>query len=585
MRATAARPRLAAIAFASLAAAGPHGATPAGQSPSLPPFLETAYRALSGRITGTDALDVVSAMEGQWRLAGNPAYDAALDDIRARLLAAGFRMSGQGPATLRVEEYPLGSPGWDYRVGTVRLEGPDETPVLSRERDRVSLAINSFSTGSALRAPLIDAGDGSPAGYAGRDVRGAVVLTDAPLRRAWEEAVRRRGARGVISTSIAPYVRPQAAALTDEQQDVLQWDAIPYDPVARSFGFKASWRAADRLRRRLAGGPVTVRVEIDASFHTGPDRTLVAEIPGRSHPDERIVIAAHVQEPGANDNASGCGTLYAVARALREAIAAGAIPPPERTLTFLWLDEMRGSAQWIRAHPAEARGVQYMFALDMTGEDTAKTRGAFLIEKQADPSSVWNRPSDPHTEWGGGSGGPSADTPPGSLLNDVYLAVCRRRSRDTGWIVRTNPYEGGSDHAVFARAGVPSLLAWHFTDRYYHTNQDRLDKTSPAEMQHVAVATATAAWALAAAGARDADGIAALVEEAAVARLALEDAQGRTLIGQAADPAAAARTEALVRAAWIRWYGEALDSVLRLPAAGPDAGLSGRVAAARARLR
>ena len=41
-----------------------------------------------------------------------------------------------------------------------------------------------------------------------------------------------------------------------------------------------------------------------------------------------------------------------------------------------------------------------MFSLDMTGEDTAKTGGTFLIEKQADPSAVWARPSDPHTEWG-----------------------------------------------------------------------------------------------------------------------------------------------------------------------------------------
>ena len=68
----------------------------------------------------------------------------------------------------------------------------------------------------------------------------------------------------------------------------------------------------------------------------------------------------------------------------------------------MWVDEIRGSAQWIASHPADARGVQYMFALDMTGEDTRKTGGTFLIEKQADPSAVWARPSDPHSEWGAG---------------------------------------------------------------------------------------------------------------------------------------------------------------------------------------
>ena len=125
-----------------------------------------------------------------------------------------------------------------------------------------------------------------------------------------------------------------------------------------------------------------------------------------------------------------------------------------------------------------------MFALDMTGEDTRKTGGTFLIEKQADPSAVWSRPSDPHSEWG--SSTVPAATLKGSLLNDLHLAVCRRRARDTGWIVRTNPYEGGSDHTVFATAGIPSLLDWHFTDRYYHTNQDRVDNISTGEMANVA---------------------------------------------------------------------------------------------------
>ena len=51
--------------------------------------------------------------------------------------------------------------------------------------------------------------------------------------------------------------------------------------------------------------------------------------------------------------------------------------------------------------------------------------------------------------------------------------------------MKTNPYEGGSDHAVFGSAGIPSVLDWHFTDRYYHTNFDTPDKTSPEEMRNV----------------------------------------------------------------------------------------------------
>ena len=72
-----------------------------------------------------------------------------------------------------------------------------------------------------------------------------------------------------------------------------------------------------------------------------------------------------------------------------------------------------------------------------------------------------------------------------------------RRARDTGWVVRTNPYEGGSDHTSFTKAGVPALLNWHFTDRYYHTNLDTLDKVSAVTMGHVATIVATTAMFLA----------------------------------------------------------------------------------------
>jgi aminopeptidase YwaD len=560
--------------------------SPSQADPPFPLSAERAYGALAARVDPADAQDIVSFMEPYWRLAANPGFNASLDHLHAGLTTAGFNGTTASRATSRIEEFATTKPGWDYRTGTVAFaDAPGESPLLSRERDRVSLAIGSFPTDrEGLHAPLVDVGKGAESDYAGKAIRGAVVLTDAPLGRGWQEAVKKRGAAGVISTEIASYIRPAGPEPPEgDLQDVLQWGGIPYDPAARSFGFKASWKAADRMRRRLAQGPVTVRVDIDSTFYDGPNRTLVAEIPGRSHPEERIVVVAHVQEPGANDNASGCGSLYALARGLQRAIASGALLPPERTLTFIWAEEIGGSRQWIRMHPEDAARVQYMMALDMTGEDTSRTGGTFLIEKQADPSAVWPRPSDPHTAWGASK--VAADALKGSLLNDLHLAMCQRRARDTGWIVRTNPYEGGSDHTVFAEAGVPSLLNWHFTDRYYHTNQDRLDKVSASEMQNVAIAVGASVWFLGAADPQDASAVAALVADAASRRLTLERAQGRELAGKAQDKAAAAVIQQQVLAAWIKWYGEALDSVLRLPPAGSTEALRVKVAEAKARVQ
>ena len=309
-------------------------------------------------------------------------------------------------------------------------------------------------------------------------------------------------------------------------------------------------------------------MDVRSSFYDGPSRSLIAEIPGATRPAERVVMVAHVQEPGANDDASGCGTLAALAAALARAIRDGRLPPPARTLMFSWADEVRGSRQWLTSHPDDAKGVQYMFALDMTGEETSKTGGTFLIEKQPDPSAVWPRPSDPHTAWGASP--VDAKTLKGSLLNDVHLAICLRRAKDTGWIVRTNPYEGGSDHTAFGAAGIPALLNWHFTDRYYHTNLDRPDKTSAAEMVNVGVAVATSAWFLASADEDDGLRVVRLIAESAASRLDLERRQGAT-------------TEILE--AWREWYAEALETVTKLPVRGASPRIIASVEAARRRLR
>jgi Zn-dependent M28 family amino/carboxypeptidase len=313
-------------------------------------------------------------------------------------------------------------------------------------------------------------------------------------------------------------------------------------------------------------------------------RLVVAEIPGRERPDERIVMVAHVQEPGANDNASGCATLLEMARSLQEAIAAKAIPPPGRTITFIWGDEMRGSREWLRADATRPSSTRYMISLDMTGEDVTKTGGSFLIEKEPDPAAVWPRPADPHTEWWGGGGFYKAEALKGSLLNDLYLAVCLRRARDTGWNVQTNPYEGGSDHTIFLNAGIPAALATHFTDRYYHTNLDRPDKTSPAEMANVGIATGATAVLLASATDDDAMRVVDLLLKAAGNRFAVEARQSADFVSKAADKAQAEAGERVLMDAWRKWYVRALESVLSLPVTPASDRLQERVRAAVAQI-
>lgn len=574
-----------AIALAVIASTGVGADTTVkAPAPALPPGLthvvDPVINALWSGFDLTAAQDHVKFVTQYWRLPGNPGFDATIDRVHARLRAAGFKDRVPGaPASptpeVWVEEYQNPTKGWDHSIGTLALVQPGRTDriVLSRANERLALCINSFSTPPAgVTAKLVDVGKGDQeSDYANRDVTGAVVLGDGDVGQLWRNGVMRHGAIGVVSGAIGEYVNPNGPTASSTPRDtwnILQWGSIPYDEARKGFGFKATPHAIATMRQALAAGAVTVRVTIASTFSTKPARTLVAEIPGRVVPTERVVLAVHVQEPGANDNASGVATLAEVARSLNAGIGQGRIPPPARTLTLLWLDEIAGSRQWLVDHQDQARSVKYMFSMDMTGEDVKKTGGSFLIERYPDPGAVWDRPWDPHTEWGRGQ--VQENQLKGDLLNDLHLAICLRVAKKSGWVVNTNPYEGGSDHTVFGTAGIPSVLDWHFTDRYYHTNLDTADKSSATEMRNVGVSAVSTAWLLASAREPVAIAVAEFVEKAGLARVTLEEREGARLAATDTDQAAARLREDQIVTAWKKWYAEAVQSVSRLIVGQPS---------------
>jgi aminopeptidase YwaD len=536
----------------------------------LPRALNTALTPVIDRVwdefNRETAIDQVRFMDQYWRNPGNEGFDKSIDRVRDRLVASGFKDIGTRPAgpitapSVWIEPAATTSRGWDQSVATLAIvrDGQPEQVVLSKAKERLALCINSFSTApGGVTAPLIDVGNGGTAGdYTGKDVKGAVVIGDAGIGQLFTQAVVNRGALGVVT-------RQKPAAYIDKNPDILQWGSIAYDEARKSFGFKSTARASEALTAAAKTANARVRVEIVASFANKPERTLVAEIPGASVPNERVIVAAHVQEPGANDNASGVATNMELSRALAVGIAAGRIPKPARTLTFLWVNEIAGSRRWLTEHADQKDGVRYMFSMDMTGEDITKTGGHFLVERWPDPGAVWARPWDPHSEWGAGN--VRADSLKGDLINDLHLAICERvaekslASAKRAWDVRSNPYEGGSDHTQFGTAGIPSVLDWHFTDRFYHTNQDTAEKTSPDEMRNVGTAVATSVWLMASANAAQGASVRELITRVGDARVKIEAREG-AVAGLAVTPA----DNATIVAAWRKWYDEAIKSVDRL---------------------
>lgn len=527
--------------------------------------------------SGERAKETVAYLDQYVRWPGNRGFDASIAHIAERLEAAGYvreeRAAPDVRLIYRIERYPMTQPAWEPRAASLEIVG-EPTPVLRFETNRNMLATNSFATApEGVIADLVDVGRGTPAELDAVDVRGKVVLAEAGARALFVQAVTRRGALGVLSYALPSYLQPAT------NQTSIQFGSIPRDTVARSFAISLSYAARERLRSALARGPVRVRVQTAVEWtHDAIEQAVVAEVRGATHPDERFVFSAHVQEPGANDNASGVGAQVEMARVAAELLRAGRINP-SRTITMLWGLEISSTARYIAQDSVRARGIRWGLSLDMVGEDTEKTGGTFLIEKMPDPSAIWTRGEDRHSEWGGRPMTKDEMTP--HYFNDVVLGRALEQASTNGWVVRTNPFEGGSDHTPFLRANKPGLLFWHFTDQFYHTDRDRLEMVSASELANVGVTALVTALALTSADGAMTRAFVAEVTAAARARLETEAA----LSAAALRGGASAAEERDILETWGAWYDAALASFADLEVGGLTPPTRAAIDAARQDIR
>jgi hypothetical protein len=522
-------------------------------------------------ISGERARELVAFMDPYYRVPGNEGFDASIARVVDALEEAGYEeeAAGRGSSlTYRIEETEMPRPTWEPVVGSLTLVGA-ASPLMELGRNLNLVAAYSYSTPpGGVEAELVDVGGASQEDFEGKDVRGKIVMGDASARQLFRLAVQDRGALGVLAYRISAFNRPE------ENRDVAPMSSITYDPEVRSWGLLLSLNARDALREALATGPVRVGVEIESRVYPSKELTLVAEVRGAEYPQERFVFSAHVQESGANDNASGVAALSEVARAFGEGVRGGTFQP-QRTITMIWGDEISSTRRYLEEDSARAQGVRWGLSLDMVGEDTEKTGGTFLIEKMPDPSAVWTRGEDRHTEWGGRP--LTADRLFPHYFNDFLLNRCLDQAEGTGWVVRTNPYEGGSDHVPFLRAEIPGVLFWHFTDVFYHTDGDRLEMVSSATMENVGVCSAVSAMTLTTADADVAAFLIGEVERAALERLARESELSRAAVAAGAEPDG----EALILKTWTEWYLGALESMREIQVGGSSEAVLERLEAAR----
>jgi hypothetical protein len=550
-------------------------ALPAQSPRTTPPAVQGYFALTRPAYSGDRARDVVAFMDQYFRLPGNTGFNASLDRVEGILKAAGFVNENEAKPgdrlTYRFERRPMARPTWEPIDATVRIVG-ESAPLLSYKKNRNMLAINSGSTGdTGIAAAVVDVGTGTPAEYDRTPVAGKIVLVEGAVGAAYAEAVVKRRAAGVFAYRMPAYTKPEV------HRNSIQFSSIN-DTTGAGWGILLSRNALDRLRAALAKGVVTASVATKTRMYRADDRTLVAEVRGSARPDERFVLSAHVQEPGANDNASGVGTLSEMARVMATLVRARSIDP-KRTITMLFGNEISQTRNYLAADSVRTRGVRWGLSLDMTGEDTKKTGGTFLIEKMPDPSAIWTRGDDKHSEWGG-SPLKKSDLKP-HYFNDYLIARCLDQAATTGWVVRTNPFEGGSDHTPFLQFNKPGVLFWHFTDVFYHTDGDRLENVSAATMSNVGNAALASVLTLVSADGATTRALVGEVEQAATRRLAVERALGEKAVAGGGDAAA----ESDILATWIDYYGKSIDAMRDIEVGGSSPETEAAIAAAASRVR
>ena len=220
-------------------------------------------------------------------------------------------------------------------------------------------------------------------------------------------------------------------------------------------------------RMLTAGRPVRLRVAVSNTFTAGPveSANVVGEIPGTEHPEQVVILAAHLDSwdlgTGAIDDGYGVAAVLGAVESI-----AGAGARPKRTIrTVLFTGEeqgLLGSRAWVQQHKAELGNVVCVLALDWG-------QGAITSLPLAGRSDLAEE---------------FKELP--AVVNGIQpFAV------DKGYLSFTDAYS-------FTLAGVPGLAFLQNSPQYSlegHSAADTLDKVDAQTLRkNAAVVAVTAFW-------------------------------------------------------------------------------------------
>ena len=492
---------------------GSYASPAAAQPPPLLPEADVA--ALANEMSGETAKRNLEGLARFHRQRGSQGFHAA-----AELMAERARAYGLGD--VQILQFPADGTNyygtqrarqaWDASQGELsEIKSGRSIKLASYAAQPVVLAEDSES--ADVTAELIDVGDGSQeADYAGKDVKGRIVLVAAQPGAVQDLAVGKFGAAGIVS-----YAQNQKTAWSGENDNLIRWGHLESFSPHKTFAFMVSLKAARGMQERLhAKEPIRLHAVVTAGQHPAFYEVVTAVIPG-SDPrlkDQEIAFSCHLdhQRPGANDNASGCVTILEAARTLQTLIGDGKLARPARTLRFIWPPEIEGTVTLLNARPEFAQRIKAVVHMDMVG-GSPETKAVFHVTRG--PMSL---PSFVHdvawafADWVNRESYQFAAS--GAAAYPLIAAEGGREPLRAMY----SAYSMGSDHDVYqdSSIGIPAIYMNDWPDRYIHTNLDTAANIDPTKLKRAALIGAASGYFLANLSARD---VAAANRAIAVGRL------------------------------------------------------------------
>jgi len=384
---------------------------------------------------------------------------------------------------------------WDAEAAELWMLTPEKKKITDLRDFPASLCSGSGS--ADMTAELIYVGSGNRESfYQSKDVKGKIVLVDGSAGMAKALAVDKFGAAGIIGWGGRP---------TDYDMDQIDWGSIRTTANEKTFAFQLPRRQVNELRSLCERSPkVEMRAIVKTQLVPYKEEMVAALFPGKEYSGEELVFTAHLFEgftkQGANDNISGCAAILETARAVKKLVDDGKIPPLKRSLRFLFIPEISGTAAYIQKYPEIAKRFFANINLDMVGEDIVKNRSFFNLER-----STWSSPTylndvlEALFEWLGKTQKESAE------YGAAEVPILSPNGSKQPFYYHISEYTGGSDHVVFLDGGVkvPSLMLIAWPDMWYHTSGDTVDKADATQLKRVAFITSAAAVFLGSAGPRE----------------------------------------------------------------------------------